>query len=104
MLYVVKGGDIEKIINASTGKSERTPLGIFSIYEKVNKGWVTAYSSQWKPQGKMYKPLKFYKFFYIHGSKNVPTQPASLGCVRVKPWHMEFLHKITKVGTKVIIY
>lgn len=104
LLYVVRDGSIEKIINVSTGKDERTPLGTFSIYEKITEGWVTAYSSEWKPQGKMYKPLKFYKLFYIHGSSSVPSKPASLGCVRVKPWHMEFLHKITEIGTKIIIY
>ena len=104
LLYLVEGGQIMNIIHVSTGRNEKTPLGEFSIYEKVTSGWVTAIGNDGMPQGEMYKPLKFHGPFYIHGSWSVPSYPASLGCVRVHPRHMEYLHKITSIGTKVLIY
>ena len=104
LLYVVEGGEILNIIHASTGRNEKTPTGKFSIYQKVTTGWVTAIGRDGNPQGQMYKPLKFHGPFYIHGSGSVPSYPASLGCVRVNPRHMDFLHRITSVGTEVIVY
>lgn len=104
LLYVVDGGEVMYILHTSTGSSGRTPKGSFNIYQKVTSGWVTAYSPQMEPQGQMYKPLKFHGPFYIHGSGSVPVYPASLGCVRVDPRHMDFLHRITSVGTEVFIY
>lgn len=104
LLYVVEGGEVMNIIHVSTGRNDKTPVGEFSIYEKVTSGWVTAIGNDGMPQGEMYKPLKFHGPFYIHGSWSVPSYPASLGCVRVHPRHMEYLHKITSVGTKVLIY
>lgn len=104
LLYVVDGGEVMYILHTSTGRESKTPKGSFNIYQKVVSGWVTAYSPEMEPQGQMYKPLKFYGPFYIHGSGSVPTYPASLGCIRVDPRHMDFLHQITSVGTKVFIY
>ncbi len=104
LLFLVDGGEVMYILHTSTGRADSTPRGNFSIYEKVTSGWVTAYSPQMKPQGQMYKPLKFHGPYYIHGSGSVPVYPASLGCVRVEPRHMDFLHRMTSVGTKVFIY
>ena len=104
LLYVVDNGEIQKILHVSTGKAGKTPTGTFRIYEKVTKGWVTAIGRDGQPQGEMYKPLKFYGPFYIHGSRLIPSHPDSLGCVRTHPRHMNFLHRITQVGTKVVIY
>lgn len=104
LLYLVEGGEIMNVIHVSTGRNEKTPKGSFNIYEKVTDGWVTAIGRDGKPQGQMYKPLKFYGPFYIHGSHSVPSYPASLGCVRVHPRNMSFLHRITSIGTEVLIY
>ena len=104
LLFLVDGGEVMNVLHVSTGRSNSTPRGSFSIYEKVSSGWVTAYSPQMEPQGQMYKPLKFHGPYYIHGSGSVPNYPASLGCVRVEPRHMDFLHQLTSVGTKVVIY
>ncbi len=104
LLYLVENGSIRNILNTSTGKDDRTPRGTFQIYDKVTEGWVDAIGRDGSVQGRMYKPIKFYGLYYIHGSDYVPSYPASLGCVRVHPRHMNFLHEKTDLKTEVIIY
>ncbi len=104
LLYVFRDGRIESIIHVSTGREDRTPVGIFEVYQKVNTGWVDAISRTGEVQGIMYSPIKFFGPYYIHGSNYVPSYPDSLGCVRVNPWHMYYLHQVVNIGTKVKIY
>jgi len=106
ILSMIEDREVQVTLNVSTGKNDKTPVREepFRIYEKVDSGWVTAIGRDGRPQGQMYKPLKFFGPYYIHGSKNVPGYPASLGCIRVQPRHMDWLHEISRVGTKVLIY
>ncbi len=104
LLYVFENGNIKAIINISTGKEDRTPLGVFTVYQMIDSVWVDAISKTREVQGRMYMPIKFYGPYYIHGSDYVPSYPDSLGCIRVNPWNMYYLHKIVEVGTKIFIY
>jgi len=103
ILLIVERGEVKSILHVSTGREDRTPTGLFHIYEKVDSGWVTAIGRDGRPQGKMYMPLKFWGPYYIHGSRSVPEYPASLGCVRIMPERIYYLHEITKIGTTVLI-
>ena len=40
----------------------------------------------------------------IHGYPNVPTYPASHGCVRTETWDQDALFPLISVGTYVYIY
>jgi L,D-transpeptidase catalytic domain/LysM domain len=41
--------------------------------------------------GNMYRPLYFYRGQAIHGANNVPPEPASKGCARLRPENMDAL-------------
>jgi lipoprotein-anchoring transpeptidase ErfK/SrfK len=83
------------IVHVSTGKSS-TPTrdGLFRIRYKV-----PGYTS---------KGLYYASFFdgqrAIHGWPEVPSYPASHGCVRVPYWHAKWIFAITPVGTPVKVH
>ena len=41
--------------------------------------------------GNMYKPLYFHRGQAIHGANNVPPEPASKGCARLRPENQDAL-------------
>ena len=41
--------------------------------------------------GNMYRPIYFHRGQAIHGANNVPPEPASKGCVRVRPENQDAL-------------
>jgi hypothetical protein len=74
-----------------------TPGGIFKIYMK-RPGWVDI------PLGRVYNMLSFNSGIAIHGFQDVPSKPASHGCVRV-PMHIaEYLPDWLKVGDQVFVW
>jgi lipoprotein-anchoring transpeptidase ErfK/SrfK len=40
----------------------------------------------------------------IHGYPNIPTYPASHGCVRTQYWDQDALYPLIAVGTNVYVY
>ena len=87
VIYYVRGGTIQRIIDASTGSGAWyysqgrwaraiTPTGRFRIYWRYN-GW------QAGPLGSMYRPNYFYAGYAVLGMTSVPAYPASHGCVRM---------------------
>lgn len=105
LLYFVENAEIKNIIHVSTGKAgARTPKGIFEVYELEKNGWRKGTNRRGEVIGILYNPIKFYKTYYIHGSDFVPLYSASAGCVRVEPYHADFLQEKVKIGTEIIIY
>jgi hypothetical protein len=91
VVYVVRGGKVANTLTTSTGSGEKftsqgvtqrafTPNGSYHVYWKI-PGWHDA------PLGHLYKPSFFNGGIAFHGYYNVPTYPASHGCVRLP---MEF--------------
>ena len=87
VLFLYKGGSLQKILTVSSGNNQRfcsegwcrkavTPGGSFGIYRQ-GRGWETG------PLGSLYNPLYFNGGIAIHGSRSVPAQPASHGCIRI---------------------
>jgi peptidoglycan hydrolase-like protein with peptidoglycan-binding domain len=74
-----------------------TPCGRLEIYRKVD-GWRTS------PLGVMHNPLYIVGGIAIHGSPDVPTYPASHGCIRIPMFASHRLHRMVVVGTPVAIY
>ncbi len=73
-----------------------TPRGRFVIYEK-GVGW----------EGNL--PGMYYANYIsggiaIHGSYNVPAQPASQGCIRIPLFVAREVSRLLKLGTIVLIY
>ena len=109
VLYGV-GGHLRRILDASTGGGYTytgsdgashqaiTPTGHFSVVYKRD-GWVTA------PLGTLYRPAYFnYDGYAIHGEGEVPSYPASHGCVRITVPAMDRFNSKLVVGLSVWIY
>ena len=109
LLYAVNG-KVKRILDVSTGggyyytgsdgtqQKAVTPTGHFHIVYKRD-GWVTS------KLGTLYRPAYFnYSGYAIHGEDQVPTYPASHGCVRITVPAMDRLNAKLPVGLSVWIY
>jgi N-acetylmuramoyl-L-alanine amidase len=109
VLYYVRGGTIQRIIDVSTGSGAWyysqgrwaraiTPTGRFRIYWRYSNGW------QPGPLGSMYRPNYFYGGYAVHGMTSVPAYPASHGCVRMTVPTMDRMWSSLWIGMPVAIY
>ncbi len=107
VLYYVRGGTIERIIDSSTGSGAWyyshgrwaraiTPTGRFRIYWHYN-GWQTG------PLGSMYRPNYFYGGYAVHGMTSVPAYPASDGSSDHTVPTMDRMWSSLRVGMPVAI-
>jgi L,D-transpeptidase-like protein len=95
VLYLVRTGVVTDIVHVSTGRFEGwTRDGMFRVYRKV-----AGYSG-----GRLYYPSYFDGLRAIHGWPEVPSYPASHGCVRVPMWTAIYLFDRVRMGTLVMIY
>lgn len=108
VLYYVRNGAIQRIIDASTGSGKWyysqgrwakavTPTGRFKIYSRYN-GWQSG------PLGSLYRPNYFYGGYAVHGMTSVPAYPASHGCVRMTVPTMNRMWSTLRIGMPVAIY
>ncbi len=93
VLFVVRGGEVTKIVHVSTGATGNTPLGSWQVYRKVG-GW------NWV----LWYPMYFKGGFAIHGYPSVPAYPASHGCVRIPMWIAPPLFGTHDYGTTVVVH
>lgn len=109
VVYYVRGGTIQRIIDASTGSGAWyysqgrwaraiTPTGRFRIYWRYSNGWQSG------PLGSLYRPNYFYRGYALHGMTSVPAYPASHGCVRMTVSTMDRMWSSLWVGMPVAIY
>ncbi|HUP33018.1 MAG TPA: L,D-transpeptidase family protein [Gaiellaceae bacterium] len=93
VMFVVRGGEVARVVHVSTGATGNTPLGSWRVYRKVH-GW------DWV----LWYPLYFKGGFAIHGYPSVPAFPASHGCVRVPMWIARSLFDEHAHGTTVLVH
>ena len=95
VLYTVEDGSITNILHISSGKpSTPTHDGTFHVNRKI-----PGYSPN-----HLYYPSYFDGNRALHGWTDVPTYPASHGCVRIPYWNAKFIYRLTPIGTPVIVY
>jgi len=109
LLWLIEEGQLKVVVAVSTANggqyldfwgrvaTARTPEGRFAIYNQ-RAGWHESYL------GYLYRPFYFNGGYAIHGSTDVPWQPASHGCVRVRIADMNFLAGELKMGIPVYVY
>ena len=108
VLYLSQGGALLRMVDISSGSNElyesegvtyraTTPLGSFRVTRKIDGVRVSRL-------GELYRPAYFYSGWAIHGSKSVPTYPASHGCIRVTNPAQDRLFALLTVGTPVTVY
>jgi lipoprotein-anchoring transpeptidase ErfK/SrfK len=110
VLYYAVDGVIQRILDSSTGggytytgsdgtqQRAITPTGHFSVKYKVN---------DWERSklGVLYRPAYFnYSGYAIHGEPEVPSYPASHGCVRITVPAMDRLYSKLTPSLSVWIY
>jgi hypothetical protein len=94
VLLGVTGGEVTSIIHVSTGAGGATRDGVFHVHRKVN-----GYSG-----GRLYYPSYFDGLRALHGWPEVPTYPASHGCVRLPMWTAKWVYNRSPIGTEVRVY
>src|SRR5262245_1590735 len=106
-LWVDDEGKV-KVLPVSTGTGKEyvdegqtsvayTPRGRFLVYRK-GAGWEKG------PLGSVYYPNDISGGIAIHGSRNVPSEPASHGCIRVPMLAAVEVSRLLKLGTIVLVY
>jgi peptidoglycan hydrolase-like protein with peptidoglycan-binding domain len=107
LLFVNQEGAV-KVLPVSTGSGKQfvdegqtsvayTPRGRFVVYEKSH-GW------EYGPLGSLYFANYISGGVAIHGSRNVPTQPDTHGCIRVPVFAARELSQLMPLGTIVLVY
>jgi lipoprotein-anchoring transpeptidase ErfK/SrfK len=74
-----------------------TPTGEFTVYRKI-AGWHKS------PLGMLYYPNYIIEGVAIHGSRSVPSRPASHGCIRIPISAAKEFNDMTPIGTIVLVY
>jgi N-acetylmuramoyl-L-alanine amidase len=95
VLLAVRGGEVTAILHVSSGKpSTPTRDGIFRVARKI-----AGYSPN-----RLYYPSYFDGNRALHGWTEVPTYPASHGCVRIPYWNALWVYGQADYGTRVAVY
>ncbi len=108
ILMLVNDQDAVRVLPVSTGTGKPfvdegetsiayTPRGRFLVYRK-GVGWEKG------PLGSVYYPNDISGGISIHGSGNVPLEPASHGCIRIPMFAAREVSKLLKLGTIVLVY
>lgn len=105
VLFLYKSNTLQKIVTISSGNNQRfcsegwcrravTPGGSYGFY-RAGSGWETG------PLGSLYNPVYFNGGIAVHGSKSVPAQPASHGCIRIPMAAAEWFPSAVHIGMPV---
>ena len=95
LLYTVQDGVVTNILHVSTGTaSTPTRDGAFQVTRKI---------AGFSPN-RLYYPSYFDGNRALHGWTEVPTYPASHGCVRIPYWNAIWVYGLADVGTRVVVY
>ena len=90
---------MKRAIHVSSGApSTPTPAGSYEVFRKEKNSWSVPFQ-QWLPVR-----LYFNAGIAFHEYAQVPTYPASHGCVRVPSPEARYVYGFAKIGTAVIVY
>lgn len=98
VLLMVDGNDVVRAVHTSTGAYGRTPAGEFSVYRKERLSWSNLFHV-WMPYA-----AYFRGGIATHEYPDVPSYPASHGCVRLPAGEAERVWKFVSVGTPVRVF
>ena len=97
VLLMVEDGDIVRVVHTSTGAGGVTPVGAFRVYVKALMSWSVPFKV-WMPYA-----VYFRGGIATHQSPDVPSYPASHGCVRLPEGEAERVYRFVDVGTPVVV-
>lgn len=97
VLLMVEGGEVVRAVHTSTGAGGVTPVGTFRVYVKSLLSWSVPFQV-WMPYA-----AYFRGGIAMHQSPDVPSYPASHGCVRLPEGEAERVYRFVDVGTPVLV-
>jgi hypothetical protein len=97
VLLMVEDGEVVRAVHTSTGSLGRTPVGDFKVYAKVVYSWSVPFHV-WMPWA-----AYFRGGIATHQSPDVPSYPASHGCVRLPEGEALRVYDFVDVGTPVSV-
>ena len=98
VLLLVEDGKVVRAVHTSTGAGGVTPVGEFRVYAKVLYSWSVPFQV-WMPWA-----AYFRGGIATHQSPDVPSYPASHGCVRLPEGEAERVYRFVDVGTPVSVH
>jgi lipoprotein-anchoring transpeptidase ErfK/SrfK len=97
VLLMVEDGAVVRAVHTSTGAGGVTPVGNFRVYTKVLMSWSVPFQV-WMPYA-----AYFTGGIATHQSPDVPSYPASHGCVRLPEGEAKRVYDFVDVGTPVSV-
>jgi hypothetical protein len=97
VLLMVEDGAVVRAVHTSTGAGGITPVGDFRVYTKALMSWSVPFQV-WMPYA-----AYFRGGIATHQSPDVPSYPASHGCVRLPEGEAERVYRFVEVGTPVSV-
>jgi L,D-transpeptidase catalytic domain/Sporulation and spore germination/Putative peptidoglycan binding domain len=97
VLLIARGSQAVRAIHTSTGAYGRTPAGTFRVSRKERLSWSVPFGV-WMPYA-----AYFVGGIATHEYPDVPSYPASHGCVRLPDGEAQRVYSFVAVGTPVIV-
>ena len=91
------GVPLEEPVKQDVCGISKTPGGVFDIDRKYD-------GNRQGPLGGMWNPVYFNYGIAIHGAKNVPSEPASHGCVRIPMFIADYFPTLVEKGQYVYVW
>ena len=96
LAFLVRDGRVARTFHVSTGAAGyTTPAGSFTVFWREQLSWSVPFRV-WLPWA-----AYFNGGIALHGHRNVPTYPASHGCVRVPMPFARAVYRFAALGTRV---
>ncbi len=97
VLLMIEANQVKRAVHVSTGRGGRTPAGNFSVFRKERMSWSYPFST-WLPWASY-----FVGGIAFHQYPEVPSYPASAGCVRVGRPEAAGVYHFASFGTPVSV-
>jgi L,D-transpeptidase catalytic domain len=95
VLLMVEDNEVRRAVHTSTGASGTTPAGSYRVYRKERLSWSVPFQV-WMPYA-----AYFVGGIATHEYPDVPSYPASHGCVRLPAGDAQRVWRFVDVGTPV---
>ncbi len=96
VLLLVRGGTVQRAVHVSTGMPGlTTPVGHFAVTRRETMSWSVPFKS-WMPLAQY-----FYGGYAMHEYPEVPSYPASHGCIRVPESEALVVWRFGRVGMRL---
>jgi hypothetical protein len=98
VLLLLEGNEVLRAVHTSTGAGGATPAGTFRVYRKELYSWSVPFQV-WMPYA-----AYFVGGIATHQYPDVPSYPASHGCVRLPAGEAHRVYAFAEIGTPVHVF